>query len=260
MRYRPELDTVLKGLNFTVRSNEKVGVVGRTGAGKSSITYALMRLVEAESGHITIDGIDISTIGLFDLRSKISIIPQDPVLFEGTVRDNLDPGHAFSDEEVWTAIRACQFADLLGTPTGRFVYDPDSYEDDGPWIEGTGLDKWIEHDGKNFSVGQRQLVSLCRALLWRRKIVVLDEATANIDGKTDQIMQEVIRREFTSCTVLTIAHRLNTIMDSDRILVMDNGVVSEFDTPENLLANKDSHFTKLVESMQLNESIKQAVE
>ncbi|KAJ1853426.1 Multidrug resistance-associated protein 7, partial [Coemansia sp. RSA 2703] len=140
-----------------------------------------------------------------------------------------------------------------------FEYDPDNIEN-GPWIEGVGLDKWIEQNGKNFSVGQRQLVSLCRALLWRRKIVVLDEATANIDGKTDEIMQEVIRREFTDCTVLTIAHRLNTIMDSDRILVMDNGVVSEFDTPSNLLSNKNSHFTKLVESMQLNESTKRVLE
>ncbi|KAJ2390001.1 ATP-binding cassette glutathione S-conjugate transporter ycf1, partial [Coemansia sp. RSA 2603] len=259
MRYRPELETVLKGLSFTVKPNEKVGIVGRTGAGKSSITYALMRLVEAESGYIKIDGLDISTIGLFDLRSKISIIPQDPVLFEGTVRDNLDPGHEFSDDQVWAAIRACQFADLLDTPTGKFEYDPDNIEN-GPWIEGVGLDKWIEQNGKNFSVGQRQLVSLCRALLWRRKIVVLDEATANIDGKTDEIMQEVIRREFTDCTVLTIAHRLNTIMDSDRILVMDNGVVSEFDTPRNLLSNKNSHFTKLVESMQLNESTKRVLE
>ncbi|KAJ2783560.1 hypothetical protein GGI15_002545, partial [Coemansia interrupta] len=125
-------------------------------------------------------------------------------------------------------------------------------------LEELGWTNGVEYGGRNFSTGQRELISLCRALLWQSKIVVLDEATANIDGKTDQMMQEIIRREFTDCTVLTIAHRLNTIVDSDWILVMDNGVVSEFDTPNNLLANEVSHFTKLAASMQLNESTKNA--
>ncbi|KAJ2036270.1 hypothetical protein H4S03_003747 [Coemansia sp. S3946] len=264
LHYRSDLDPVLNELSFVVHNKEKIGIVGRTGAGKSSLTYALMRLVEADSGSIIIDGVDISTIGLHDLRSRISIIPQDPSLFEGTIRDNLDPTHQYTDDEVWAAINACQIADLLDEPT--IVYksktknseknDPTTKEESKQlsnirkrhWMLGTGLEKWVQYKGSNFSVGQQQLVSLCRALLWRRKILVLDEATANVDTKTDQIMQSVIRQEFKNCTVLTIAHRINTIMDSDRVLVMDQGRVAEFDTPSNLLT-RDSHFKRLVECM-----------
>ncbi|KAJ2507477.1 ATP-binding cassette glutathione S-conjugate transporter ycf1 [Coemansia sp. RSA 2052] len=268
LRYRPELDPTLNSLSFIVHSKERIGIVGRTGAGKSSLTYALMRLVEADSGCILIDGTDISSIGLQDLRSRISIIPQDPALFEGTIRDNLDPVRQYTDDEVWAAINACQIANLLDTPTGKYTEKPITADDDdedfsrskGRWIEGTGLSKWIKYSGSNFSVGQRQLISLCRALLWRRKILVLDEATANVDSKTDQIMQSVIRQEFKDCTVLTIAHRLDTIMDSDRILVMDQGSVAEFDTPANLLARDGSHFTRLVESMKLSQKQAQSVE
>ncbi|KAJ1865211.1 ATPase-like protein [Coemansia sp. RSA 2703] len=257
MRYRSELDLVLKGLTFSTVSSEKIGIVGRTGAGKSSITYALMRMVEPASGQIKIDGIDISTIGIRDLRSQIAIIPQDPTLFEGTIRDNLDPTHEYSDDDIWAAIRAGKIEGLLEKPTEKYVEKTTKDDDDddnenadkGPWTEGIGLNKWVEYNGNNFSVGQRQLVSLCRALLWRRKVVVLDEATANVDGETDKIMQEVIRREFKNCTVLTIAHRLGTIMDNDRILVMDQGQAVEFDTPQNLLADKDSIFSRLVENM-----------
>ncbi|KAJ2076373.1 Canalicular multispecific organic anion transporter 1, partial [Coemansia sp. S100] len=167
----------------------------------------------------------------------------------------------YTDDEVWAAINTCNVADLLDTPTGKYIEKPVTDDDDddddddkrrkGRWVEGTGLDKWVEYSGSNFSVGQRQLVSLCRALLWRRKILVLDEATANVDTETDRIMQSVIRREFKNCTVLTIAHRLNTIMDSDRILVMDEGKVAELDTPANLLA-REGHFSKLVKSMNLS--------
>ncbi|KAJ1894830.1 ATP-binding cassette glutathione S-conjugate transporter ycf1, partial [Kickxella alabastrina] len=234
--------------------NEKIGIVGRTGAGKSSITYALMRLVEPSSGQIVIDGVDISKMGLQDLRSRIAIIPQDPILFAGTIRDNLDPSNEYTDDEVWAAIRAGQVSDLLETPTGIYIEENDEYDTSiGPWIEGVGLDKWVEKGGNNFSVGQRQLISLCRALLWQRNIVILDEATANMDTKTDQIMQKVIRKEFKDCTVLTIAHRLGTVMDSDRILVMDHGQMAEFDTPDSLLADKNSHFSQMVESMKLNQ-------
>ncbi|KAJ2005521.1 hypothetical protein H4R26_001903 [Coemansia thaxteri] len=260
LRYQPEGSLVLNSLSFVVRGMEKIGIVGRTGGGKSSLTFALLRLVEADSGNSIIDGIDISTIGLRDLRSRISIIPQDPALFQGTIRDNLDPLHQYTNDEMWAAIKACQISDLLEVPTDKYtkkldlnVYDFFKDGDLGEWIEGTGLAKWVEYNGSNFSVGQRQLVSLCRALLWRRKIPILDEATANIDSKTDKIMQAVIRREFVDCTVLTIAHRLNTIMDSDRVLVMDQGEFAEFDTPANLLA-QNSHFTRLVECVDLNHS------
>ncbi|KAJ2781719.1 hypothetical protein GGI15_003138 [Coemansia interrupta] len=260
MRYRPELDLAIRNLSLSTRRFEKIGIVGRTGAGKSSLTYALMRMVEPASGYIRIDGVDISTVDLQDLRTQISVIPQDPVLFEGTIRDNLDPAHEYSDEQVWSAIHAGQLSHLLDTPTEVFVsediadedtFDDDDLDDDfqkGPWIEGVGLNKWVDYGGSNFSIGQRQLISLCRALLWRRKIVILDEATASMDAKTDGIMQDVIRREFEECTVLTIAHRLNTVMDSDRIIVMDQGQVVEFDTPQNLLLNSASHFSQLVRS------------
>ncbi|KAJ2140598.1 hypothetical protein IW136_002542, partial [Coemansia sp. RSA 678] len=229
---------------------EKIGIVGRTGAGKSSLVQAIMRMVEPAAGKIIIDGVDIATIGLHDLRSRISVIPQDPVLFKGSIRDNLDPMDEYTDDEVWAAIRATHIEGLLEKPTEKYVEDP---RDDnmGVWVEGIGLNKWVEYGGKNFSVGERQLLSLCRALLWKRKILVLDEATANIDNKTDQLIQLILRDEFKECTILTIAHRLNTVMDSDRILVMDQGTVAEFDTPENLLA-RDGPFTQLVASMKLN--------
>ncbi|KAJ1945487.1 hypothetical protein GGF37_001675 [Kickxella alabastrina] len=176
-------------------------------------------------------------MGLQDLRSRIAIIPQDPVLFAGTIRDNLDPSNKYTDDEVWAAIRVGQVSDLLETPTGIYIEKNDEYSNEGPWVEGVGLDKWVEKGGNNFS----------------RKIVILDEATANMDTKTDQIMQKVIRKEFKGCTVLTIAHRLGTVMDSDRILVMDHGQMAEFDRPDSLLADKNSHFSQMVESMKLNQ-------
>ncbi|KAJ2481690.1 hypothetical protein IWW56_001601 [Coemansia sp. RSA 2131] len=156
----------------------------------------------------------------------------------------------YTDDEVWAAIRATHIERLLEKPTEKYVEDP-SDNDMGVWVEGVGLNKWIKYGGSNFSVGERQLISLCRALLWRRKILILDEATANIDNKTDQLIQTVLRDEFKDCTILTIAHRLNTVMDCDRILVMDQGTVAEFDTPKNLLA-RDGSFTQLVSSMKLN--------
>ncbi|KAJ2311660.1 hypothetical protein IWW54_002518, partial [Coemansia sp. RSA 2705] len=253
MRYRSGLDLVLKDLSFTIGRREKVGIVGRTGAGKSSLTHAIMRMVEPAAGRLVIDGVDITTIGVHDLRSRISIIPQDPALFWGSIRDNLDPVNEYTDDEVWAAIRAARMSHLLEKPTDKYVEDPDNDDDDdGVWIEGVGLDKWVKYGGANFSVGERQLISLCRALLWRRKILILDEATANIDSQTDQIIQAVLRQEFTDCTILTIAHRLNTVMDCDRILVMDRGSVAEFDTPANLLAH-NGHFSQLVKSMELNQ-------
>ncbi|KAJ2534066.1 Canalicular multispecific organic anion transporter 1 [Coemansia sp. RSA 1935] len=250
MQYNPTSSLVLCNLSFAVGCQEKIGIVGRTGAGKSSLVQAIMRMVEPAAGKIIIDGIDIATIGLHDLRSRISVIPQDPVLFYGSIRDNLDPMDEYTDDEVWAAIRATHIEGLLEKPTEKYVEDPDD-DDMGVWVEGIGLDKWVMYGGNNFSVGERQLLSLCRALLWKRKILVLDEATANIDNKTDQLIQTILRNEFKDCTILTIAHRLNTVMDCDRILVMNQGTVAEFDTPENLLA-QDGPFTQLVASMKLS--------
>ncbi|KAJ2160764.1 hypothetical protein GGF46_002010 [Coemansia sp. RSA 552] len=227
-RYRDGLPLVLNNLSFRVEPRQKVGIVGRTGAGKSSLTLALFRIVEAAEGQILLDGEDISQYGLFDVRSRLSIIPQDPVLFAGTVRENLDPFSKYTDQEIWNALEHAHLAEFIRTKADRLEFE-------------------VTQGGENLSVGQRQLICLARALLKRAKILVLDEATAAIDNSTDAIIQESIRREFQDCTVLTIAHRLNTIIDNDKILVIDAGRVAEFDTPKNLLSNESSLFSRLVE-------------
>ncbi|NXA04426.1 MRP3 protein, partial [Sapayoa aenigma] len=219
VRYRKGLDLVLKGLNLQVHGGEKIGIVGRTGAGKSSMTLCLFRILEAAKGEIKIDGVKISEIGLHDLRSRLTIIPQDPVLFSGTLRMNLDPLNKYSDEEIWKALELSHLK--------RFVSSQPSM-----------LDYECSEGGENLSVGQRQLVCLARALLRKTRILILDEATAAIDLETDDLIQMTIRTQFEGCTVLTIAHRLNTIMDYTRVLVLDNGTIAEFDTPANLIAAK----------------------
>ncbi|KAM9537342.1 ATP-binding cassette sub-family C member 3 [Guaruba guarouba] len=219
VRYRKGLDLVLKGLNLQVHGGEKIGIVGRTGAGKSSMTLCLFRILEAAKGEIKIDGVKIAEIGLHDLRSRLTIIPQDPVLFSGTLRMNLDPFNKYSDEEIWKALELSHLK--------RFVSSQPSM-----------LDYECSEGGENLSVGQRQLVCLARALLRKTRILILDEATAAIDLETDDLIQTTIRTQFEDCTVLTIAHRLNTIMDYTRVLVLDNGTVAEFDTPANLIASK----------------------
>ena len=217
---------VLQNINFKTGKEEKVGVVGRTGAGKSSLIAALFRLVEPD-GDILIDGHSIKEKKLKDLRKSISIIPQDPVLFTGTLRMNLDPFSSYSDDEIWDALR---LSNLFG-----FV---------------SALPKGLQHNftegGDNLSVGQRQLMCLARALLRKTKILVLDEATANVDLETDEFIQDVIRKEFSHCTVLTIAHRLNTIIDYDKILVLHEGKVVEFDSPESLMRNEGSSFHSML--------------
>ncbi|XP_030839751.1 ATP-binding cassette, sub-family C (CFTR/MRP), member 1 isoform X4 [Strongylocentrotus purpuratus] len=223
-RYREGLDLVIKGINFTVKPGEKVGVVGRTGAGKSSLTMALFRIIEPAEGHIEIDGVDISLIGLKDLRSKITIIPQDPVLFAGPLRMNLDPFESYTDDEVWLALRLSHLATFISSLPEGLQYE-------------------CAEGGENLSVGQRQLICLARALLRKSKILVLDEATAAVDLETDDLIQTTIRTEFAECTVITIAHRINTIMDSTRILVMDGGEIAEFDTPTELLTSGGIFYT-----------------
>ncbi|KAJ2079685.1 hypothetical protein H4R24_003603 [Coemansia sp. RSA 988] len=226
MRYRDGLDLVLKDLSFRVLPRQKVGIVGRTGAGKSSLTLALFRIIEGSNGQILLDGEDIRKYGLFDVRSKLSIIPQDPMLFAGTVRENLDPFGSYSDQDIWRVLEQAHLADYIRTKDDR-------------------LDFMVTQGGGHFSVGQRQLICLARALLKHAKVLVLDEATAAIDNTTDAIIQKTIRSEFKDCTVLTIAHRLDTVIDSDMILVINGGRLAEYDTPQNLLANKESIFSKL---------------
>ncbi|KAG0003683.1 Canalicular multispecific organic anion transporter 2 [Modicella reniformis] len=264
-RYRPGMDLVLRNVSFDVKPGERIGIVGRTGAGKSSLTLALFRIIEAansqwdtnttrggsndqkkdgsdvvvmtelekvqaeeDGGSIWIDDIDIATIGLETLRQHLAIIPQDPTLFVGTVRDNLDPFQQATDTEVWEALDRAHLKDyLVGMPGGL------SYE--------------VTHNGDNFSVGQRSLICLARALLRKTKILILDEATAAVDVETDELIQRTIREEFKDRTVLTIAHRIKTIMDYDKILVLDKGRVQEFEAPSQLLNLKDSLFYNLAE-------------
>ncbi|XP_061601976.1 canalicular multispecific organic anion transporter 1 [Cololabis saira] len=222
VRYRPGLDLVLQGISCDIASTEKIGIVGRTGAGKSSLTNCLFRIIEAAEGQILIDNVDIATIGLHDLRNSLTIIPQDPVLFSGSLRMNLDPFDTFSDEDLWRVLELSHLKDYV-----------------------TGLQEGLMHEvsegGENLSVGQRQLLCLARALLRKSRILILDEATAAVDLETDDLIQNTIRKEFSHCTVLTIAHRLHSIMDSSRVMVLDAGKIVEFDSPSNLL-EKRGHF------------------
>lgn len=233
-RYRPGLDLALRDLSFTVAPKEKIGIIGRTGAGKSSLSLSLFRIVEAAKGSIFIDGVDISSLRLFDLRSRLTIIPQDPVLFAGTVRENLDPFGSHDDAELWQALQHSHLGEHIANMDGK-------------------LNAIVLEGGENFSVGQRQLICLARALLRKTTILVLDEATAAIDVETDSIIQETIRRQFADCTILTIAHRINTVLDSDRILVLDKGSIAEFESPTALLENKDSIFYSMAKEAGLAE-------
>ncbi|XP_065431845.1 ATP-binding cassette sub-family C member 2-like isoform X3 [Chrysemys picta bellii] len=225
-RYRTDLGLALQDVSFQTHSKEKVGIVGRTGAGKSTLTNCLFRIIERAGGKIIIDGIDISTIGLHDLRGNLNIIPQDPVLFSGTLQSNLDPFGKYSDHELWEAVELCDLKNFVQSLPKKLLHE-------------------ISEGGENLSVGQRQLVCLARALLRKTKILILDEATASVDMETDNLVQSTIRREFHNCTVLTIAHRLHTIMDSERVLVLGSGRIIEFDTPHNLLLQQGV-FSKMV--------------
>jgi ABC-type multidrug transport system fused ATPase/permease subunit len=222
MRYREELPEVLKGLTLSVGAAEKIGVVGRTGAGKSSIMITLFRMAELSGGSIEIDGVDISKIGLNDLRSGVSIIPQDPLLFSGTLRSNIDPFNTKTDVELYDALKR---AHLIPSANPLISNDVRSGSQT-PASNRFTLDTVIEEEGGNLSVGERSLVSLARALVRNTKVLVLDEATASVDVETDAKIQETIRNEFGDRTLLTIAHRLRTILSYDKILVMSDGQVA----------------------------------
>lgn len=197
--------------------------MGRTGAGKSSLISALFHMAKLD-GAIYIDNVNTKKIGLHDLRNKLSIIPQEPVIFSATLRDNLDPFHKFHDADLWNVLEEVKLKQMVES-----------------------LDYHLEQGGSNFSVGQQQLVCLARAILQDNKILVLDEATANVDPMTDALVQTTIRKKFENCTVLTIAHRLNTVMDSDKVLIMDQGQMLEFDHPYILLQNEQSQFNSMVQ-------------
>ena len=212
-------------MTVDIRPSEKIGVCGRTGAGKSSLSLSLFRIMEASRGSIMIDGEDISKLGLELLRSRLTIIPQDPVLFSSSLRFNLDPGGQFGDEEVSRCLSLAGLGQLSD-----------------------GLDQQVQEKGENFSVGQRQLMCLARALLRSTRILILDEATAAVDLETDDVVQQTIREQFGDCTVITIAHRLNTIMDSHKIMVLEEGTIVEFDKPQTLLDNPKTVFHSLAKA------------
>lgn len=228
-RYRPGLDLVLRDINIKINAKEKIGVVGRTGSGKSSLLLSLFRIIEPAQGTIYIDGVDIRNVGLYKLRSGISIVPQSPDLFEGTIRENIDPTNASQDADIWWALEQTHLKQFVESLPG-------------------GLDAAVREGGSSMSSGQRQLLCFARALLRKSKILVLDEATSAVDLDTDRAIQEIIRGpQFKDVTMLTIAHRLNTILESDRVLVLDAGRVLEYDTPKNLLSKKETAFYSLAQ-------------
>ncbi|KAL8122791.1 hypothetical protein AgCh_010969 [Apium graveolens] len=227
LRYRPNSPLVLKGLTCTFKEGSKVGIVGRTGSGKTTLISALFRLVEPYSGKIFVDGIDICSIGLKDLRMKLSVIPQEPTLFKGSIRTNLDPLGLYTDDDIWKALEKCQLKNLISSLPSL-------------------LDSSVTDEGENWSAGQRQLFCLGRVLLRKNKILIMDEATASIDSTTDAILQKIIREEFSNCTVITVAHRVPTVIDSDMVMVLSFGKVLEYEDPRKLMEDTNSSFAKLV--------------
>ncbi|KAF8598170.1 ABC transporter [Ceratobasidium sp. AG-I] len=260
MSYRPGLPAVLQGLSLRIKGGEKIGIVGRTGAGKSSIMVALYRMVELTSGSISLDGVDISQIGLHTLRNAMAIIPQDPLLFSGTLRSNLDPFGIYDDARLWDALKRAYLVDRPPAAGKDILEDGESVPSGAQTpVNRFTLDTAVEEEGGNLSVGQRSLVSLARALVKDSKIIVLDEATASVDYETDKNIQDTISREFADKTLLCIAHRLKTIIGYDRICVLDAGKIAEFDTPATLFQQKDGIFRSMCERSSITaEDIAQA--
>ena len=233
VQYRPETEIVLKNLNFEIKPKEKIGIVGRTGSGKSTIALCLFRILEAKEGKIYMDDVDISQIGLKKLRSNITIIPQDPTLMEGSLKFNIDPLNNHTEQEIENVMREIGFWYICERNLEENKNKPDNEK---------GLNMIITENGGNISIGERQLICITRAILRKSKIIVMDEATASIDVNTENIIQKAINNLLNDSTILTIAHRIKTVLNSDRILVLDNGEVIEFDNPKTLLANKNSMF------------------
>jgi ABC-type multidrug transport system fused ATPase/permease subunit len=233
LRYRPKTEMVLKGLDLEIQGGHKVGIVGRTGAGKSTVSLALTRIIELASGSIRIDGVDISKVNIGKLREKITIIAQDPTLFTGSIRMNIDPQSKCTDEEILSLLKRAGLESLV----------TEQKEDEELK---TGLEFQVEEGGKNLSSGEKSLICICRAIIRKNKVVILDEATANIDLKTEQRIQALIKKEFAGCTVMTIAHRLQTIIESDQILMLDQGTVLEFGSPKQLMNTKTSRFNQMI--------------
>lgn len=227
MRYRPGLPLVLNRLNLAITGGERIGIIGRTGAGKSSIISALFRLVKLAEGSITIDGVDISQIGLHELRARVSIIPQDPTFFRGTVRSNLDPFNEHTDAELWNALGQSHLMDANNATNDK----SQESEKDGSSMSKITLDGPVDEEGSNYSLGQRQLLAFARAMVRDSRIIVIDEGTSSIDTETDMKIQETIVSNFRGKTLLSIAHRLRTIIGYNRICVMDKGEIAELGPP-----------------------------
>ena len=226
LRYYPGGPSVLKGISFDAFSGEKIGIVGRTGAGKSSLLACLLRLPANSEGEITIDKISLANHNVQDVRSAVAVIPQNPFLFNNVLRRSLDPADKFTDAELWNMLEKVEMKSTVESREGQLYCH-------------------VTENGANFSVGERQLICFARALLFNKNVIVMDEATSSMDVGTDDLIQKIIRREMTHCTIITIAHRLNTVIDYDRIMVLDDGKVVEMGSPPVLLGNKLSYFYNL---------------
>ena len=237
-KYSADLPDSLTNVSLHVLAGKKIGIIGRTGAGKSSLFNALCGMYEISEGCILIDRDDISKLDLYAHRKRQSVIPQDPVLFSGTLRYNLDPFDEFSSEEIWAAVGNCHLRKMVESLPSQLMSP-------------------VEEDGHNFSVGECQLLCLARAILRKNRIILIDEATANVDIHTDALVQQAIRTHFSDCTVLTIAHRIDTVMDSDRMIVLDKGRVVEFEVPILMLENENSYLSTLLSQLDLITQLRQ---